>query len=198
MDALKAAYAEYKNIPKERMISNQKNKEKITALRAEISRLTYAHQEYWSTRKEQLKTALDANAMRVLNEGYSPNEVLTAIGSRNPTWIYNLKSRAPEFTEEEQESTHPALKESEWDYHDHVGSHGVLRSADKDYFKLYDLTEPETFCIVDTDLEFVTGSNAFYTKRSRAEFERLTEMLTALLDGTYQGKTRLSDNPFTA
>lgn len=198
MEELKSAYREYKNYTAEKAKADATLKAKVTELREQIATLNADHNFVWRDRKEYLRTNLDHYASVALQEGHSPNAILLAIGSRNPTWIYHLKNSGVSHEAADTEHTHPLLKETEWDYSDHAGSHGVLRSADKAYFKFYDLTSPGIFCIVDSSLEFVTGSNELYEKRSRAELERMTEMLSQLLDGTYPGKVRLIDNPYTS
>lgn len=198
IEVTKDAFVEYKNYAAEKAKAEKAHKLHIAGLRAQIAEDNTTFKETWTKRKEEVKNNLDHAAMAAMQAGVSPNNLLAALGSRNPTWIYALKHAGAEMLPAlEEGGTHPLLKDVEWQYSDHSGVHGVLRSSNG-LFKFYNLQNPEQWFIVDSSLELVTGSTTFYEGYSKPEIERLTYLLSNLLDGTYQGQLRLSTpNPYT-
>lgn len=199
IDLAKDAFNEHKNYPAEKAKAERAHKLHISALRAQIAEDNETFKATWSARKEVVRNNLDHAAMAALEAGVTANALLAALGSRNPVWLYSLKNAGPDLLPDLTEPTvHPLLKDVEWQYSQHSGTHGVLRSVDKTLFKMYDLQNTATYCIVDTKLELVTGSTAFFESRTKPELERITDLLSDILDGTYTKPLRLVTNPFTS
>lgn len=200
LDFVKDAYNEYQNYAGEKAKAEKAHKLHIAALRAQIAEDNETFKETWKERKETVKENLDNAALLAFAEGTSPHALLAAIGSRNVTWAYALKnsgeSAAVKDTSEAPK-VHPLVAGATWEHSNHTGTHGVLRS-DNGLFKLYDLTDGETFIIVDNNLELVTGSKTFYDAYSKPEMERLTHLLSTILDGTHTGPVRVANNRYTS
>ena len=198
LELAKDAFVEYKNYPAEKAKAEKAHKLHIAGLRAQIAESNTTFKETWAQRKEAVRNNLDHAAMAAMQAGVTPNNLLAELGTRNPTWIYSLKhAGAEKLPELEDTGTHPLLKDVEWAHSQHTGTHGVLRST-SGLFKLYNLQLPEQWFIVDSSLELVTGSTAFYEGYSKPEIERLSNLLSSLLDNTYKGPVRLANNPYTS
>lgn len=197
LDLTKDAYIEYKNHAGEKAKAERAHKVHIAALRAQIVEANESFKEKWVARKAEVSENLDRNALAALAAGTTPNALLAALGSRNVTWIYNLKNSGIAPDAPVADTVHPLLVDVSWDYSEHTGTHGVLRSADKTLFKFYSLTEPDVWFIVDNSLELVTGSSALFESQTKPEIERRADLLASILDGHYTGQLRLQHNRFS-
>lgn len=194
LELARDAFNEYQNYPASKAKAERAHKLHIATLRAQIAEANETFTETWKARKVAVTEARDRTAKYALDAGATPHSLLAALGSNNPTWAYSLKN-LDVAAETVEARVHPLLEGVTWDYSNHTGTHGVLRSADKELFKFYDLPLGEEWFIVDTKLELVTGSSALYESRTKPELERLTELLSSILDETYTGTLRLQNNP---
>ena len=195
LELARDAFNEYQNYPASKAKAERAHKLHIATLRAQIAEANETFTETWKARKVAVTEARDRTAKFALDAGATPHSLLAALGSNNPTWAYSLKN-LDVAAEPLEAKVHPLLEGVTWDYSNHTGTHGVLRSADKELFKFYVLPQGEEFFIVDRALALITGSSGAYEDTPRAELERRTDMLNDLLDGNYGGAVRMAPNPY--
>ena len=182
------------------LIAQKKRREQIKTLRLEIETAEADFAGVWRIRKEQLRDASDAAALTCLELGVTAHRLLGELGSRDVAWAYSLKESGRKNTLGTQAinsvlADHPSLEGVSWEYHEHTGVHGVLRSS-KGHYKFYDLTGDNVYCIVGSNLEFITGDKGFYDSKPKGELERLQGTLDAILDGSYTRPIRLEHTKF--
>lgn len=192
-----------REIAEETLIATKAAKMKqIALLRAEIVHDQQNHIDTWKMRNKVLRSTLDNAALRCLAMGMTPNKLLAHLGSRDVNWAYALRDsgRVPVLSEADAKvvlGEHPALEGVHWEYHDHSGAHGVLKGS-TGHYKFYNLQDTEQWFIVDEVGKFLNGNKLFFSKYPQAEIDRLTILLTQLLEGTYGRATNISkSNPFT-
>lgn len=201
------------------------NNAEIERLRLENIDLNTAFAEKWTREKKELQEARDRAAMDAMASeehgglGWSGQEVLRQLGSRNTVWIYDLRKRLaaegrlPETLNENSpvellkaagqrraSPAKPALLEGvHWLSSGHQGVVGWLISTDYRYIKMYatdGVLEGEWFVCEDKSFEFVAGNEELFKATKRSEIVRRTNLLKSILDDTYGGQIKQVDNPY--
>lgn len=207
----------------------EENNAEIERLRLENIDLNTSFAEKWSKEKKELQEARDKAVMDAMASeekgglGWSGQEVLRQLGSRNTVWIYDLRKRLaaegrlPESVNENSSvellksaanrkaaaSAPPSfLETTHWLSSGHQGVVGWLISTDYRYIKMYATSgkyEGEWFVCSDnglTDIEFVAGNKDLFEATKRSEIVRRTNLLKSILDDTYGGQIKEVDNPY--
>lgn len=165
---------------------------------------TAKFEEEWRTRKQDIKEALHEAIRDMFRDGKNVTEVSRVTGNTNYTTLYKLradvKAGTPrKITKSDVGISAPVDSSAiAWDYHDHIGTHGWLLSADRRFVKLYGAKGTPfdgDFAIATTDHTLVDGSESLLFSVSARDFSKKVTLLTELLDGTYTKATRLADNP---
>lgn len=196
----------------------EENNARIAELREENIRLETEFDNEWKNKKEQLKVARDEAVMDLLASGRSAQSILRELGSNNTVWIYDLRDKVmtakgipvpsnvntlthAKPAEEPESAPIQILPDVKWLHHNHQGVVGWLVSEDQNYVKRWGQNGTDfegQWFICDRQHNFIAGNLELFGVTPRTEVTKRTKLLLSLLDGSYEGKIREADNPFTS
>lgn len=160
-------------------------------------------EDEWRDRKISIREALYEAIRELFRSGKSVPEVSRITGNTNYTALYKLRADVtagvPRQTAHSATEAAVRLDNIEWEYHDHIGTHGWLISKDRKYVKVYGSvgTPYEGEVVVATvNQNAVDGNEALLFSFTEASFNKKVALIQSLVDGTYTKATRLADNPW--
>jgi hypothetical protein len=191
----------------------------IARLREQITKRNAEFEDKWRRDKVELQQKRDEAVMQEMSGpmGRSAQAILKDLGSNNTVWIYELRSRLQAIgalpqqvnvnsytPPEERQQVLSLVPEPEpevkWLHHNHQGVVGWLISVDRQLIKKYGAPETEfegEWFVTDREHVFQGGNQALFDATPKSEVTRKAKMLESLLDGTYTGRIKEVDNPYT-
>lgn len=152
--------------------------------------------------REALKQEVEAEIVRLLSSGETVNSIMQKSGLRNPVWLYGIKNRMESGSSFPETQASDQFADVEWFAHDHTGVHGWLINDERTLVKRHGVLDSEfedQWTVVSAETaEFVGGSYELAQTLTPTQVTRKAEMLSQLLDGTYEGRINEAPNPFTS
>lgn len=130
------------------------------------------------------RAARDAEIRAQIAEGANVARLMAESGVNNPVLFYSIK-RGDIYVPEQ-------VPNCEWEYHDHSGVHRYAMSPDRDYVKMHAVEGGQVAYYRYPGLEYVAGDR---TSVGTLDAKRVANLIS-LLNGEYEGKLNLKNNPY--
>lgn len=203
--------AELKAELQEAKLALQEAKAKVQLLSAKLAVAMGGNQynkalfdAQWAAKKLELKEQVEEAIMKDLESGKSIPTLLAEYPMSNTVWLYRIRERMSI----KRESESVKLEGIDWHWSDFTGTQRYALGGLPDGSLTWDYVK--IMGTVDTDLEgqyavcgyqngeFIAGSREVYETGQPHQHRQRAALLASVLDGTYSGAWKSSENPYFA